>query len=469
MSFLFATFTAIRGMIDMGSSQAFFTLLSRRPRNKRFIAIFWSFIAIQLSVSLLCLIVLLPNSLVMTLWAGESRMLLTLAFLAAFMQGTVWALAAQMAEASRHTIRVQKINTAVVMLHFLVIVVLAQVGKLAVPLVFVALIIEWSIAAWLASLLYVSRDVNNRVQNMEQDTPRSVFREFFVYCMPLIPVTFLGFVHDFADRWMLQTWAGAKEQAYFSIAQQYSAIALLATVSVLRIFWKEIAEAHHQENTERVKMLYQRASRLLFFVGAFLAGGLQPLTEEILRLTVGQSYLSGALTMSIMLLYPVHQSMGQIGGTMLFATGHTRAYAVCSSISILVSLVVVYFVLAPRNSMVPGLQLGAEGLALKLVCVQVFSVNLLGLVIARIFDWRYDWVYQVFALVGCLGLGWLAHFVTLQVVGENSSLWLTLILMASSYIGLIAVYLYSSPWLLSMTREELVCYLTRFRPPAVIN
>jgi O-antigen/teichoic acid export membrane protein len=305
MSFLFATFTAIRGMIDMGSSQAFFTLLSRRPRNKRFIAIFWSFIGIQLAVALLFLVVLLPDSLVMTLWASESRMLLTLAFLAAFMQGTVWTLAAQMAEASRQTIRAQKINTAVIMLHFLVVVVLAQVGKLAVPLVFVALIIEWSIAAWLASRLYVSQDVSDSVQNMEQDTPRSVFREFFVYCMPLIPVTFLGFVHDFADRWMLQTWAGAKEQAYFSVAQQYSAIALLATVSVLRILWKEIAEAHHQENIERVRMLYQRASRLLFFVGSFLAGGLQPLTEEILSLTVGQAYLSGALTMSIMLLYPL--------------------------------------------------------------------------------------------------------------------------------------------------------------------
>lgn len=70
----------------------------------------------------------------------------------------------------------------------------------------------------------------------------------------------LGFLLEFADRWMLQSWGGANEQAYFSISQQFSAIALLATASVMNILWKEVAEAHHQQDANRVKMLYQRAS-----------------------------------------------------------------------------------------------------------------------------------------------------------------------------------------------------------------
>lgn len=463
MTFLFAAFAAVRGMLDMGSSTAFFTLLSRRPRSRRFIQIFWSFIAIQVAVALLFLLVLLPDSLVSALWAGESRILLALAFLAAFMQGTVWTLAVQMAEASRKTIRVQQINTAVIVVHLVVVVVLALAGELAIPLVFAALIAEWAAAAWLASRLYAAHISDNTMQDMDLDTPRSVFREFFIYCVPLVPTMFLGFVHDFADRWMLQTWGGAKEQAYFSVAQQYSAVALIATVSVLRILWKEIAEAHHQQDMERVRKLYQRASRMLFFVGAFLAGGLQPVTREILSLTVGEAYLSGTVTLAIMMLYPVHQSMGQIGGTMLFATGYTKAYALCSSVSILVSLVVVYFVLAPASAPVPGLQLGAEGLALKLVCVQVFSVNLLSWVIARKFGWHFDWSYQVFALAGCVGLGWVTYFVTWQVLIENELLLLKLPLMATLYTGLVVIYVYFFPSLLSMTRRELMAYLNKFR------
>lgn len=463
MSFLLAAFTALRGMLDLGSSTAFFTLLSRRQRSKRFIAVFWGWIAIQLVVALLFLLLLMPDSLLGMLWAGESRSVLALAFLAAFMQGTVWTLAAQMAEASRQTIRGQQINTLAVMLHLIVVIALALLGKLAITLVFVALIIEWAIAAWFASRLYVSSKVSLTEGAAASDTPKSMFREFFVYCAPLIPVMLLGFVHDFADRWMLQTWGGAKEQAYFSVAQQYSAVALLATVSVLRILWKEVAEAHHQQDMQRLKVLYQRASRLLFFVGAFVAGGLQPLAPEILRVTVGQDYLSGTTAMAIMLLYPVHQSMGQIGGTMLFATGHTRVYALSGSLGMLVSLVAAYLVLAPTNAAVPGLQLGANGLALKLVFVQIFSVSFMAWMIARTFGWHFDWKYQIFALLGCVGLGWSSHLAVWSLLGENGSLFLKLPLMALLYIGLVSLYVYFSPWLLSMTRSELKVGLTRLK------
>jgi O-antigen/teichoic acid export membrane protein len=464
MSFLFAAFTAIRGMLDMGSSTAFFTLLSRRPRSRQFIAIFWSFIGFQLCLSLLLLLVLLPQSVINALWAGESRLYLGLAFLAAFMQGTVWTLAVQMAEANRQTIKAQKINTAVVLLHLLVVFALALGGKLAIPLVFAASIIEWAAAAWLVSRLYsVNAEGAPAVQATEADTPKSVFWEFFHYCLPLVPMTFLGFVHDFADRWMLQTWAGAKEQAYFSVAQQYSAVALLATVSVLRILWKEIAEAHHQGDVQRVGMLYKRASRLLFFVGAFMAGALQPLAAEILRFTVGDAYLSGALGLGIMLMYPIHQSLGQICGTMSFATGHTKVYAWSSSVSMLVSLIVAYFVLAPVNAPVPGLHLGAEGLALKLVCMQVFSVNLVAWGIAKVFGWRFDWEYQLFALAGCVGIGWLSHWMAYQALGTGSLLMFRIGLMALLYTVFVGIYVYLFPWMIAMTRGELAHHVARLQ------
>ena len=469
MSFLLGVFMAVRGFLDMGSSQAFFTLLSRRPRTRRFIAIFWGFIAIQLIVGLLLLFVLLPDSLMLALWSEESRVLLVLAFVATFMQGTVWTLAANMAEASRETIRAQKINTAVVVMHLVVVAVLALMGELAVPLVLAALVVEWSVAAWFASRLYVTQVDVVSTQNVDRDTPGSVFREIYVYCLPLLPTTIFVFAHDFADRWMLQRWAGATEQAYFSVAQQYSSVALLATASMLRILWKEIAEAHHLKNMQRVGMLYQRASRQLFFVGAFLAGGLQPLASELLNLTVGQAYVSGTLTMLIMLLYPVHQSMGQIGGTMMFATGHTKVYAMCTCVSILLGLVLAYFMLAPADAPVPGLHLGAEGLALKLVGVQIFSVNLLGWMIARIFGWRFDWNYQIFALAGCLGFGWLSHYFISLCFGETGTLWISLSLQAFIYTGLIGFYLYFSPWLVSLTREEYVMFLEKLRRLAAIK
>jgi O-antigen/teichoic acid export membrane protein len=459
MTYLFAVFTAVRGMLDLGSSTAFFTLISQRPRSRQFVLNFWRFTLLQLVMALLFLLLLLPSSFVSTLWGNESRALLSLAFLAAFMQGTVWTLAVQMAEASRQTIRAQQVNTYVVLLHFAVMFALAHYGKMSVGLIFVALSVEWLAAALLVSRLYAFPAASEAECHAKDDSLKRVWMEVLIYCSPLIVPMFLGFVHDFMDRWMLQAWSGASEQAYFSVAQQYSAVALLATISLLRILWKEIAEACHQKDMDRVKHLYHRASCQLLFVSAYFSGLLQPVTHDLLSLSVGKAYLSGTVAMAIMFLYPVHQSLGQISATMLYATGHTKAYAVCSSVGMLCSLVIAYFMLAPVNAIVPGFHLGAEGLALKLVCAQIFSVNLMCYMIARVFKWRFEWLYQLCALAGCTGLGWAAHYIIVNIFGPEGKLLFIIPLYAALYSLLVGLYVYCLPWLLAMTKAEMISHL----------
>ncbi len=118
MVFLLTSFTAFRQLLDMGSSLAFFTFLSQRRRSPRFVYIFGCWVSMQFFLSLALICWVIPDSLIEQMWVGESRFLLILAFIATFMQGTVWNLASQMAEASRQTKRVQRLNTIVVALHF---------------------------------------------------------------------------------------------------------------------------------------------------------------------------------------------------------------------------------------------------------------------------------------------------------------------------------------------------------------
>ena len=80
--------------------------------------------------------------------------------------------------------------------------------------------------------------------------------------------------------------------------------------------------------------------------------------------------------MAIMLLYPIHQSLGQINGTMYLAMELTRPYVVINSIHLITSIIVIYFLLAPNNMIVPGYGLGAIGLAFKDVIFQIIFVNI---------------------------------------------------------------------------------------------
>jgi O-antigen/teichoic acid export membrane protein len=454
MAFLFASLLAVRALLDMGTSAAFFTFLSQRPRGKRFVSLFWRWVGLQFLFSFVVIGLLLPDDWVGSIWKGEGRALVLLAFVAAFMQGTVWPIASQMAEAQRETVRAQRLSICVTVLHLGVVLVLWWAAELTLPVLFGAVAVEWGLAGWFAARLYQSRvESAGDIALRPADTVRSVWREFWQYCLPFVPYAWLGFAHDFADRWMLQHWGGAAEQAYYAVAYQFAAVALLATTSILQIFWKEIAEAHHRQDELRVQTLYFKATRGLYFVGAVTAGALLPWAGEILEILLGKAYIGGALTLSLMFLYPVHQSMGQIGGSILLATGRTKIQVTLGLSFMSSSLVVAYFMMAPRDAVIPGFGLASEGLAYKMLLMQVLQVNILAWFIARTFEWKFDWNFQIVGLALTVLAGWLSKeaatvFVALPLLAA-------MVVAAAFYAAMVAGMLYLAPWIAGTKRAEL--------------
>jgi O-antigen/teichoic acid export membrane protein len=300
-----------------------------------------------------------------------------------------------------------------------------------------------------------------------RDTPQPLLlRQYIRYCLPLVPYAWVSFAYVFADRWLLQKYGGSVQQAYYSVGAQFSGVALIATTSILQIFWKEIAEAHHTGDSARTGALYRKVSRLLFLIGAVIAGFLYSWAQDLLRLILGASYINGALTLAIMFFYPVHQSMGQIGSTMLCATERVSLYVRLGIGAMLVSIVVTYLMLAPASAAVPGLGLGSTGLALKMVVIQLLQVNIVAFVIARTWKWPYDWGYQAVALLGCAMFGLLAHTIAAYIAG-GMFVPVQMAVAGAVYLALIGLFVYALPWLTGFTRAELRGDLTAMKRAAL--
>lgn len=450
MMFLLGTFTALRQLLDMGSSTAFFTFLSQRQRSRRFVGWYFVWLGVQFFLPLLVVGLLFPAAWVDLIWNGEQRSLVILAFLVAFMQSVLWTAVLQIGESQRLTRRVQGVAVAIAAMHLLFMVATWWGGWLSVRLIFSLTIIEWSIAVLLVLIRAHFLEMPDR-----SDTLNSVFFEFWRYCSPLIPFAWVGFAHEFADRWLLQTYAGSVQQAYYSVAYQFGAIAAIATSSILNIFWKEIAEAHHQNNRERVAMLYRQVSRGLFFVAAAGAGFLAPWAEDILHITLGASYVGGAATLMLMFFYPLHQSMGQIGGTMAYATGRVAVYVKLGMVFMATSIVVTYFALADAGAPLPGLGLGSLGLAGKMVVMQILSVNALAWYLARSLEIKFDWFFQPAAALACLGAGLLAYGVAHALFDMGSQIWLAFLVAGLIYGVMLLTLIAMAPSLAGLRRADL--------------
>ena len=451
MMFLLATFTALRQLLDVGSSTAFFTFLSQRPRSKRFVAWFSAWLGVQFLVPLLAVGLLFPAAWMELIWKGEQRSLVVLAFVAAYMQSTVWAVVMQMGESQRQTRWVQGVGAAVTLLHLLLVAVSWWQEWLGIRLILAAIAIEWAVAAWL-----VAKQLRFPAQPDERESFGDVLKEFGRYCLPLIPYSWLGFAYDFADRWLLQTYGGSVQQAYYAVALQFGAIVAIATSSILNVFWKEIAEAHQQENHERVAMLYRRVSRGLFLVAASMAGYLLPWSGDILRLTLGPAYVGGAMVLAIMFVYPIHQSMGQLGAAMLYATGRVRAQVVLGMVSMASSILVTYFVLAPADAPIAGFGLGSVGLAGKMVVLQFLAVNAVAFYLARSMRISFDWTYQLICGLGCFGSGWLAYVISNGFHFASGQVWAGLLMSAILHSLMLLALIWLVPSLTGLSRSELM-------------
>jgi len=464
LMFLIGSFVAIRSLLDMGSSNAFFTFLSQRARGCRFYLAYFFWLAFQLGATLAFLEFIIPSNLIDRIWLGHDREIVLLAFVAVFMQQQVWQTVAQIGEAMRKTVKVQLMNLILAVVYFLVILLITLYGQLSIEKILLILVGQYGVVTVFA---YPFLKENRLGGGIEEKSLSEIFRDYWKYCKPLVVLAFVGFAYDFADKWMLQKFGGGVQQGYFQIASQFASVSLLATSSVLSVFWKEIAHAWERQDRVRVAMLYRKINRGLVMLGAITSGMLIPWAEQIVNVFLGAAYVHAWPVLTIMLFYPIHQSMGQIGGTMFLATGQTHKYMLVSIAIMLLSIPASYFVLAPASSeWVPGLQMGAFGMACKMVILGIVSVNIQAWIIARYGGWKFDWFFQVVGVSLMVGLGYLVkilvglHWSLVDV--RMSDLIFPVMLAGLIYIVLVVLVLWSFPWLIGMERGEIM-RLFKFR------
>ncbi|RZK11732.1 MAG: hypothetical protein EOO46_05775 [Flavobacterium sp.] len=97
---------------------------------------------------------------------------------------------------------------------------------------------------------------------------------------------------------------------------------------------------------------------------------------NIIELFYGPKFQGAALSGVIMMLYPMHQVYGQLIGGTFYATGKTSIYSRITISAAILSLGLSYLFMVKYN-------LGANGMALKLVITQFLTVSVINFVFNR--------------------------------------------------------------------------------------
>lgn len=387
-SFLTAFFTRLVGFLNLGSALAFYTRLSQRP-GETGLVVFYSYVAAAVGVVTgLGIAVTYGVSANEYLWPGQRA---ALVFAAAGWGLLVWYsdTTSQVCDAVGLTVSSEKMRMAQRMSAAVLATALFASGMLSLPTYFAyqyAILIALIVAWWVLLRRHGMRVETWRLSRVEL---RGYFREFAEYCHPLVVYTFAGFLVGVLDRWLLQRYAGSVEQGFFGLSYQVGAFCFLFTSAMSPLIMREFSVAFGTRDLDRMAHVFRRYIPSLYAVAAWLAAFTAVEGDRVVLFFGGSQFAAAAGAVSIMALYPVHQTYGQLSGSIFYATGQTTRYRNIGLVSMVIGVPLTIGLLAAARWW--GFS-QASALALKFVVLQFIAVNVQLWYNARFLGlsfWRY--------------------------------------------------------------------------------
>ncbi len=406
-NFSFATnlFQQLTNFLDMGSSNCLYAALSRRQTEFGLVAFYGRVAVLVLAACLILGLALLVPA------AGKAAMPGVPGHLgigAAILAYLIWAarIARGMDDALGLTTTSEIIRIGLNLVAMAALMALYYAGILNLALLFCH---QYALyLALFGGYLWCLRGAWPGFSfRLEREKNRAYTREFADYCLPLLTLALASVVFLAGERWLLQYFDGSAAQGYFSLSQKVGMACFLFVTAMTPLIMREFSLAHVTHDVKRMAALLDRHGPMLYAVAAYFSCFAAVEAEAVVRILGGDGFDAAVLPVRIMALYPMHQSYGQLVGSLFYATGETRVLRNNTIASLVTGIAATWIMLAPARMC--GLDLGAVGLAVKMVAVQCLFANIL-LVLARRtipLNLTANLVHQAVCPALFLGLSWL--------------------------------------------------------------
>jgi len=283
----------------------------------------------------------------------------------------------------------------------------------------------------------------------------SYIGEFYSYSHPLFMHALIGFLIAIIDRWMLQVFGGSAQQGFFGLSYTICAFCFIFTSAMQPLLMREFSISYGNKNLVQMKVLFRKYIPLLYSIAAYFSCFIAVQSPNIINMIGGKSYQAAIIPVAIMAFYPLHQTYGQLSGSVFFATDQTPLYRNIGVIFGLIGLPLTYLLIAPMNMY--GFGAGAVGLAIKTVALTVFAVNVQLYFNAKYLKFSFIKYlgHQIFSVI-CLLIVAIIPSLIIELALRNSlNLVIRFILAGMIYTGLVALLVFHFPVIFGMTRADL--------------
>lgn len=466
-NYSFATnlFQQLTGFLDMGTSTCFYNALSRRQSETGLIGFYLRVTAAVMGIILLAVACMGIPEVGAVLMPDVPLWLAPLAALWAFL--TWWGrVLRSMNDAVGATVASEVMRTIVSLLTVALLSLLFFADWLNIYTLFgqqYLMLGATALGYWLVTRASWHESGAPLHFRLDSGQMRSYRKEFFDYSHPLFVQGLLSFFLLTSERWLLQWFDGSVEQGFFALSQKVSMACFLFVSAMTPLIMRELSIAWGNNDRETMGRLLSRFAPLMYVVAAYFSCFTLVESPALVNLFGGAQFAAAIVPVQIMALYPLHQAYGQLAGSVFHATGRTRVLRNMAALECVYGFSAAWFLLAPPEYL--GLGLGAVGLAIKTVCVQVVTVNVYLWLASRFIPLRFwrNVAHQFWSLAVLLALAFGCREATVALgLGGLDSL-PRFFVSGVLYTSCMVLLCVGLPAVLGLSRQELRDMLRRFR------
>lgn len=376
--YIVSVVTALLVYANIGTDKAYFTFISQHKQTIQFhlIYLLWQFLQI---FAILSLVSLLNENIYHLILQHIDKRLMIVAIVALFLSSSIQTMITYLFESVRKTYYAQSISLLIACIHLIIILFFIKEHILTIELIFYVIIAEYCVYVVLALFLMLKiKESLFLVTNNNAFEFKKNCIAYYNYSKPLIALMIVSFFYILFDRWLIQKYVGPHGQAFFSISVQFSTLSILISSSILKIFWKEVAEAFKEENIEKIRKYFTLISNDIFIFTSVISISLFYFSSEIIHFVYGDAYKDSLLVFQLIMLYTIPQSLGQLYSTYYLATSKMHFFTKVSLIFMLFGIPLGFFFLSDM-----GLALDESGIALKMLLDSILSSMILGYFISK--------------------------------------------------------------------------------------
>jgi O-antigen/teichoic acid export membrane protein len=454
-SYLNHFFSKVFGFFSLGSLLAFFTKLSQRPKEHKMIRFYVFFLLFVLVISILFLTTIYITGSEKLLLNEIKLQVIVLAFAYSFLLYLI-NIVRQVNDAYGFTVMSEKFFMVQKLLSLLIVVSLYFFNALNLVFYFVHLILVLSLLlfTWIYYLDSQKIKPFAKVNRFSKFEVKKYISEFYTYSHPLFTLGAIALLLAIAERWLLQYFGGSEEQGFYSFSFAITSIIFLFTGALAPLFTRDFSIAWGKKDFTHMRYLYNRFIPPLIALASFFSFFVAANGDKIGVLLGGRLYANAGLSIAVMSVYPIHQTYGQLCGSVFFASGKTKLMRNISVPFNILGFCLTAFLLLPDKY--GGLDLGSLGLVYKMVFIQFLVVNFYLYHCSKILNVPFleSMIKQIAIIAAFAGLAFLVNML-FELVFDDIMLQLILSGFLYTILSVLMVVLFPTI-LVSSKRSELL-------------